>query len=87
MERRLYELARKHTGHQTEWKVGLDLLHQKSGSKAELKEFRRMIIEIIEGNTLPDYRMVLNKENDQVHFYTKNQKRLAQGMLGKAAAK
>jgi len=87
LERRLYELARKHTGHQTEWKIGLDLLHEKSGSKAELKEFRRMIVEIIEADTLPDYRMVLNKENDQVHFYTKNPKRLALGLLGKAAAK
>lgn len=87
LERRLYELARKHTGHQTEWKIGLDLLHEKSGSKAELKEFRRMIIEIIEADTLPDYRMVLKKESDQVHFYTKNPKRLALSLLGKAAAK
>jgi plasmid replication initiation protein len=87
LERRLYELARKHTGHQTEWKIGLDLLYEKSGSKAELKEFRRMIIEISKTDTLPDYRIQLNKENDQVHFYTKDPKRLALGLLGKTVTK
>src|SRR6516164_6905462 len=34
LERRLYELARKHCGHQKTWIVGLDLLHKKSGSSA-----------------------------------------------------
>jgi len=87
LERRLYELARKHTGHQAEWRIGVELLHEKCGSKAELKEFRRMLTSIIEADTLPDYRMVLHKDVDQVHFYTKNPKRLALKMLGKAAAK
>ena len=36
LERRLYELARKHCGHQPSWSVGLDLLHKKSGSAATL---------------------------------------------------
>jgi Replication initiator protein A len=84
LERRLYELARKHTGHQAEWKIGLELLHEKCGSKAELKEFRRMIAMIIEADTLPDYKMLLNKELSQVHFYTKNQKHLALSLLRKA---
>jgi len=81
LERRLYELARKHMGHQTNWKIGLNLLHEKTGSKSELKEFRRMIIEIIESDTLPDYRILLNKENDQVHFYIKSAKRLALNLI------
>lgn len=84
LERRLYELARKHTGYQAEWKIGLELLHEKCGSKAELKEFRRMILMIIESDTLPDYRMLLDKESDQVSFYIKNQKRLALSLLKKA---
>jgi plasmid replication initiation protein len=87
LERRLYELARKHTGHQAEWKIGLELLHEKCGSKSELKEFRRMIVMIIESDTLPDYRILLDKESNQVHFYIKNQKRLALSLLKKAAKK
>jgi plasmid replication initiation protein len=83
LERRLYELARKHTGHQVEWKIGLELLHEKCGSKAELKEFKRMLVAIIQTDTLPDYRMMLDKESDQVHFYTRNAKRLAMKVLGK----
>lgn len=83
LERRLYELARKHTGHQTEWKIGLELLHEKCGSKAQLKEFRRMLLEIVNADTLPDYRMMLDKENDQVLFYQKDPKRFARGVLAK----
>ena len=59
LERRLYELARKHCGHQTMWSIGLDLLQDKAGSKCNLREFRRMVREIIEADTLPDYRMIL----------------------------
>jgi plasmid replication initiation protein len=34
LERRLYELARKHCGHQVKWTIGVDLLHKKTGSTA-----------------------------------------------------
>ena len=34
IERRVYELCRKHCGNQPSWKVGLELLYKKSGSKA-----------------------------------------------------
>jgi len=30
LARRLYELARKHCGHQTKWAVSLDLLHHRA---------------------------------------------------------
>lgn len=79
LERRLYELARKHCGHQTTWSIGLELLQDKAGSKGSLREFRRMVREIIEADTLPDYRMALG-EADKVIFYTKNMQRLAAGM-------
>ena len=79
LERRLYELARKHCGHQTTWSIGLALLQEKAGSKGILREFRRMLREIIEGDTLPDYRMALD-EADKVIFYTKDMRRLAAGM-------
>ena len=59
LEKRLYELARKHCGKQLEWKVSLDILHTKTGSLSSLKEFKRLIIKIIDNNTIykhiPDY--------------------------------
>jgi len=79
LERRLYELARKHCGHQTAWSIGLELLQEKAGSKGALREFRRMVRQIIEADTLPEYRVALD-ESDKVIFYTKDMRRLAAGM-------
>lgn len=79
LERRLYELARKHCGHQTAWSIGLELLQEKAGSKGALREFRRMVRQISEADTLPEYRMCLD-ETDKVIFYTKDPRRLAAGM-------
>lgn len=79
LERRLYELARKHCGHQTMWRIGLALLQEKAGSKGTLREFRRMVREIIEADTLPDYRLVLD-EDDKATFYTKDARKLVAGL-------
>lgn len=83
LERRLYELARKHCGRQTEWIIGLELLREKAGSKSTLREFRRMVREIIGADTLPEYRMYFDEETDKVKFYIKDAKRLAIGLAGK----
>jgi hypothetical protein len=64
MERRLYEIARKHCGHQTSWKVGLALLHKKSGSSGTQKEFRRKVKGIAKSNHMPDYRIVYDSAED-----------------------
>lgn len=82
LERRLYELARKHCGHQTMWSIGLELLQNKAGSKGSLKEFRRMVREIVEADTLPDYRVVLDV-GDKVTFYVKDTRRLVAGIAKK----
>lgn len=77
IERRLYELARKHCGDQAFFVIGLELLQDKCGSKSALFEFRRALREIIKADTLPDYRMTLDDKKDQVIFYTRNTKKLA----------
>ena len=74
LERRLYELARKHCGQQVNWKIGLDLLREKSGSHGILREFRRQIIAIARSNTLPEYLMMYDDEADQVIFLNKKAK-------------
>lgn len=79
LERRLYELARKHCGHQTLWSIGLELLQEKAGSKCSLREFRRMVREIIEADTLPHYRLFLD-DADKATFYTKDSRRLVAGV-------
>lgn len=68
IERRVYELCRKHCGNQAKWEIGLDLLHKKSGSKALLKTFKFTLSRIVKKNELPDYRLLLNK-NKLTVFY------------------
>ncbi|RSK38900.1 RepB family plasmid replication initiator protein [Rhodovulum iodosum] len=57
LERRLYELARKHCGRQPEWRVSVETLCKKSGSASPRRVFRAMLREIIRADTLPDYRL------------------------------
>lgn len=73
LERRLYELARKHCGSQKRWPCGLELLRDKCGSSSTVKEFRRLLSKIIEDDDahdhMPDYRMTI--EGDNVVFRPK----------------
>jgi hypothetical protein len=59
LERRLYELARKHCGRQREWRIGLEALREKTGSNSTPKEFKRLVSKIVEDDEvhdhLPDY--------------------------------
>jgi plasmid replication initiation protein len=55
LERRLYELCRKHCGRQAEWRVSVGVLAKKTGSASPLRVFRAMLRETIRDNHLPDY--------------------------------
>ena len=75
LERRMYELARKHCGKQEEWKISLELLRKKCGSSSSMKEFRRLVQIIVkeeqEHNHMPDYAVSIN-DDDMVVFHNKN---------------
>jgi plasmid replication initiation protein len=59
LERRLYELARKHCGKQSVWRIGLDKLQHKTGSTSTEKEFKRLVKSICKTDEdqshMPDY--------------------------------
>jgi len=57
LERRIYELARKHCGRQDSWRVSVDTLLKKSGSASPRRVFRKMIRNMIAAGHLPDYDM------------------------------
>jgi plasmid replication initiation protein len=60
LERRLYEIARKHVGRQTEWKISLLLLAKKCGTmQRNLRRFKFDLKELAELDRLPDYQMFL----------------------------
>ena len=84
LERRLYELARKHCGKQPEWKISLENLKDKCGSLSSLRKFRFQIREIMEPDHLPDYQ-ISRDDNDIVTFtnryHTLKQQLSGQGTL------
>ena len=72
LERRLYELARKHCGSQASFAISVELLKEKCGSKGTLREFRRMLKEIAQDDLLPDYALDLDWEREQVVIRRRN---------------
>lgn len=76
IERRLYEIARKHCGAQQSWKCNLPLLHKKSGSACARKEFRRQVGEVVAAQHLPDYTIQL-ADDDTVTFTNRNRDEMA----------
>jgi len=69
LDRRIYELARKHCGSQPSWRISISGLHEKSGSAASLREFRRLVKALAESGDLPDYLMAFDDARDVVTFY------------------
>jgi plasmid replication initiation protein len=57
LERRIYELVRKHCGRQPEWRVSVATLHKKSGSASPLRVFRAALRRMIKDAPLPGYEM------------------------------
>ena len=80
IERRLYELARKHCGDQARFAIGIELLQDKCGSQSSLKEFRRALREVIEADTLPDYKLAIDNDKSQVVICMRDAKKLALNM-------
>ncbi len=72
IERRIYEIARKHCGDAPSFKIGLDKLHKKIGSTSPLRKLRFQMQETITTNHLPDYEIALS--DDVVVFTNRNLK-------------
>lgn len=69
LERRIYELARKHCGRQREWRVSVATLHKKSGSAAPIRVFRAALRKMITAGHLPDYEM--NEQQGDLIVFTR----------------
>lgn len=73
LERRIYEIARKHCGSKKEWRISLALLQKKSGSSSTSREFKRLVLNIIKQDQkhhhIPDYS--LRMEGNQIIFRNK----------------
>lgn len=74
LERRLYEIGRKHCGNQKRWHISLEKLQQKTGSNSPLKKFRLNVRQIIEEDNTPFYKMELTPD-DLVVFRPRSKKK------------
>ena len=71
LERRIYELSRKHCGRQNSWQISVDTLLKKSGSASPRRVFRKMLRDMIAAQSLPDYAME-ELPGDLIRFSQKN---------------
>ena len=67
LDRRVYEIARKHCGTQTTWRIAIDKLQARTGSKQARKHFAAHLRGLVQSNHLPDYTMMI--EDDQAVFW------------------
>src|SRR3546814_6808290 len=66
LERRIYELARKHCGAQEKWSFSVETLQKKTGASSHLRVFRSMLRDLVAHDHLPDYAVEMN--GDTVTF-------------------
>lgn len=72
VDRRLYELARKHCGKQASWRVSHEVLQKKVGSHTtRARKFVEYLRHVSEENHLPDYAMTL--EEGQAVFWRRGE--------------
>jgi plasmid replication initiation protein len=72
LERRIYELVRKHCGRQDSWQVSVDTLLKKSGSASPRRVFRKMLRDMIAAQPLPDYALE-ERPGDIIRFSQKHE--------------
>ncbi len=63
LERRIYEIARKHCGKQDNFKINIENLYERTGSASPLNKFAFNLKKIIERNSLPEYSIELERKN------------------------
>ena len=73
IERRVYEIARKHCGQQGQWSIGLEKLYNKSGSKGALKHFKSAFKNTCSTNHLPDYIISFDEQTEIVTFKNRSE--------------
>lgn len=68
LDRRIYELARKHCGTQKQWQCSVKALHEKSGSTDTVRKLRAALKVLVEADQLPDYSVTFDEPHDTATF-------------------
>lgn len=89
IDRRMYELARKHCGRQPMFKINIKDLAARVGTNANnIYKFRAEVMRIIREETLINYRVALDRSKpiDDVVFYTSDSAKLSKELLNRGPA-
>lgn len=78
IERRIYEIARKHCGAKEFWQIGLKKLQKKCGSSDAIRNFRLAVTALCKYDHLPDYSMSIS--DDMVSFRNRMSVPLVSGL-------
>lgn len=71
LEKRVYEIARRHCNSKDQWSINLELLLKKTGSSSPKALFKQMLKAIEKTDHLPDYHIMIDDRN-MVHFRLKS---------------
>lgn len=74
LERRVYEIARKHCGNQASWKVSVDILKKKTGSSTPMFKFRQLLGPLMSADHLPDYSVRYEGDRNEYVVFTRRGK-------------
>ena len=72
LDRRIYEVGRKFCGNQKKFKISLENLFNRIGSKGTYRRFKHNIKELAEINDLPDYSIEFEDGYDMVTFINRS---------------
>lgn len=86
LERRLYEIGRKHCGKQPWFTIGLAGLKEKVGSVTSDINFKKELREIVRHNRLPDYKIAIDESSRPHKFVFLNSNSMAE-VLAEASRK
>lgn len=59
IEKRLYQIARKHCGKQNSFSISLPKLAAKVGTSQEIRQFKAELLKVIKADNIPDYVLAL----------------------------
>ena len=85
LERRIYEIARKHCGSSRMFRIDIATLYKKTGSNSELRYFRFCLNQTIQRQPLPDY--LVHLEGDIVTFTSRKQENMKRSVAKYEASK
>lgn len=77
LERRLYEIGKKHIGSKTSFEISLEKLYKKSGTMSTKRKFKFSVKEIVKANKLPELDLIFHEQRDIIEYRWKQDQPLS----------